>query len=82
MLMKKEFSVDMSMKIEQESQAKTSSNKFLFFPTVSLSEFRLVTNEVLTYEKQKLSLVRIMINTKFNRDNWKIIYVLRLKTGA
>ena len=82
MLMSKEFSVDTSKKIEQESQAKTSSNKFLFFPTVSLSEFRLVTNEVLTYEKQKLSLVRIMINTKFTRDNWKITNVLRFKTGA
>ena len=79
--MSKEFSVNMSNKIEQESQAKTSSNKSQFLPTVSLSEFKLVTTEVLINEKQMLSLVRNMINTKFTRDNWKIIYLLRLKTG-
>ena len=82
MLMSKEFSVDMSKKIEQESQAKTLSNKLQFFPTVSLSDYKLVTTEVLIYEKQMLSLIRIMINTKFTKDNWKIIYVLRLKTGG
>ena len=81
MLMSKEFSVNMSNKLEQESQAKTSSKKLQFLPTVSLSEFKLVTTEVLINEKQMLSLVRNMINTKFTRDNWKIIYLLRLKTG-
>ena len=63
--MSKEFSVNMSNEIEQESQAKTSSNELQFLPTVSLSEFKLVTTEVLINEKQMLSLVRNMMNTKF-----------------
>ena len=52
MLMSKEFSVNMSKKIGQESQANTSSNKLQFLPTVSLSEFKLVTTEVLINEQQ------------------------------
>ena len=79
-LMSKVFSVQMYKKIEQDSQAYTSLIIFLFLAVVSLSEFRLVTNEVLPYEKQQLILARIMINRKFIRDNWKTIYVLRLKT--